>query len=181
MLKTQKTHRRWLALLVPVFVMGMFTLSACGSNATGIGTTRTTTGSAPSPITSTPTLTGTAASTSGCPANEPPAGSNVSTEKPDVTIKMGDSNTIVSAKNGNLIEIQLPDTNSWGGPNSSEGNLKLLGTGGYLSVAQNACIWHFMAQDTGKTTLEFSGRPICKKGAVCPHYMVDTTFTIDVK
>lgn len=146
-----------------------FVLAACGSNA-GTGG-----GSGSSGPSTTPTV---AASHTGCPSstvmNTAPAPANV-------VLKPANNNSTVSAKVGDVIEIDLPFGQSWSGPTVSQGQLALQQPAGFALTPSKACIWRFTAQGTGTTQLQFFGKALCQKGEACPQYIMRLPFTIVVK
>ena len=163
-------HRSFFFIIPFVFILA-FILASCGSKGgTGAG------GSTPTPEPQTPVPTS-AGATEGCPnattVNSPQS-------KPDVTIMLTTTGN-VTAHNGNLIEVRLPYGQRWSGPNTSQGILQLQQPAGYAFQTDKVCIWHFIAQGTGTQTLTFSARPICEKGKLCPQYIVNRQFTVDVK
>ncbi|HXL36627.1 MAG TPA: hypothetical protein VN954_05435 [Ktedonobacteraceae bacterium] len=93
---------------------------------------------------------------------------------------MPNSNTTVVAHHGDVIEIQLPFGQVWNGPTTSQGVLQLQTPYGYASQTTNSCIWRFTAQGAGSTQLNFYGKAICKKGQMCPQYVVSVPFSIHV-
>jgi hypothetical protein len=164
----QIDRRKSLWLIISLATALAFILTACGTNS---GSSSTSTGTTPVPIaTSTP-------NSHGCPSNEVVG----TTSKPaNVVLKMSNSNTPVAAHQGDVIEIQLPFGQLWNGPTTSQGVLQLQTPYGYASQAANSCIWRFTAQGTGTTQLIFYGRAICKKGQMCPQYIIDVPFSIHV-
>jgi hypothetical protein len=99
----------------------------------------------------------------------------------NVVLKPSNSNTTINAHQGDVIEIQLPYGQLWNGPTTSQGGLHLQTPAGYASGTTNACIWRFTAQGTGTTHLNFYGKALCKKGELCPQYVMSVPFTINVK
>jgi hypothetical protein len=87
---------------------------------------------------------------------------------------------MITAHQGDVIEIQLPFGQQWNGPTTSQGTLQLQTPYGYPSQTANSCIWRFTAQGTGTTQLEFYGKAICKAGQMCPQYVVSVPFSIHV-
>ena len=159
-------RRQSLSMAIPLVLM-VTLLAACGTNTTTSG------GNAPTNV-----PTSTSASTTGCPSN-----AVVSTSPPaaNVVLKMGDTNSTVTAHNGDIIEVRLPFGQQWTGPTTSQGVLELQTPAGYASPSDKVCIWRFIAKGTGTTELKFYGRSICKKGAFCAQYVIDMPFTITVK
>lgn len=167
-------RRQSLSFIVPLALLLALvsTLAACGAN--------TTTGAGSTP-TSAPTSGATTApgkATNGCPTGTvatPPQ------KTPNVTLHMGNSNSTATAHTGDLIEVQLPFGHQWSGPTTSQGALELQSPSGYASPTLKMCIWQFIAQGTGASQLNFTGRPICAKGQLCPQYILNVPFTIEVK
>jgi hypothetical protein len=167
----QIIRRQSFLFIVPLTLVLAFLLGACGSNGgTSTGAGSTTPKSAPTSVTSKGTL-------EGCPS----AAANPSSAKPNVIINMKNSNSTISAHNGDLIEVRLPFNEKWAGPTTSQGVLELQTPAGYALSSDKVCIWHFVAKGTGTTTLTFTGRAICKAGQLCAMYIMNVPFTIDVK
>jgi hypothetical protein len=99
----------------------------------------------------------------------------------NIVLKLSNSNTTINAHQGDVIEIQLPFGQLWNGPTASQGVLQLQTPAGYASGTSNSCVWRFTAQGAGVTQLNFYGRAMCKKGEMCPQYVVSVPFTINVK
>ena len=161
----------WLILLLATTLA--FILTACGSNTSSgsSSTGSTSTGTTTAPVaTSTPNL-------NGCPSN---AVVNTASTPANIVLKTSNSNKMVTAHQGDVIEIQLPFGQTWSGPTTSQGALQLQTPYGYPSQTVNSCIWRFTAQGTGTTQLEFFGKAICKKGQMCPQYVVSVPFNIHV-
>ena len=165
-------RRRSFLFLVPLALVLAFVLAACGSNG------GTSTGAGP---TSTPTsrpTTVSIATPEGCPTN---AAVNPPQNKPNVTVLLKNSNSTITAHNGDLIEVRLPFGEQWSGPTTSQGELQLQTPAGYALNSDKVCIWRFIAQGSGTTQLTFSAKAICQKGQLCPQYILNVPFTIDVK
>lgn len=148
-------------------------LAACGSNG-GAGS-GTGSGSAPTPTPTTVQGYGTA---NGCPSDAVVTGV---TPAPNVTVKLSDAHSPVTAHVGDVIEIQLPFGQRWTGPTATGGELQLQTPVGYASTTTKMCIWRYSAQTAGMAHLTFSVGAICKMGQPCPEYASDVTFTIVVK
>ena len=165
-------RRRSFLFLVPLALVLAFVLAACGSNG------GTSTGAGP---TSTPTsrpTTVSVATPEGCPNN---AVVNPPQNKPNVTVLLKNSNGTITAHNGDLIEVRLPFGQQWSGPTTSEGGLQLQTPAGYALNSDKVCIWRFIAQGSGMTQLTFSAKAICQKGQLCPQYVLNVPFSINVK
>jgi hypothetical protein len=106
---------------------------------------------------------------------------NTASTPANVVLKMSNSHTIVTAHQGDVIEVQLPFGQLWNGPSTSQGVLQLQTPYGYASQTANSCIWRFTAQGNGTTQLNFYARAMCKKGQMCPQYVVSVPFSIHVK
>jgi hypothetical protein len=168
----QSSRRRSFFLLVSLAAAFPFLLAACGANGSG----STSTGSAPSPV---PTSTSTGrVSSNGCPSN---AVVGTAPAPATLVLKPSDSRSTINAHLGDVIEIQLPFGQAWSGPTSSQGMLQLQPPAGYAWNTAKACVWRFLVQSTGTTQLNFFGKAICKKGEMCPQYIVSLPFTISVK
>ena len=165
-------RRRSFLFLVPLALVLAFVLAACGSNG------GTSTGAGP---TSTPTsrpTTVSVATPEGCPNN---AAVNPPQNKPNVTVLLKNSNGTITAHNGDLIEVRLPFGEQWSGPTTSQGELQLQTPAGYALNSDKVCIWRFIAQGSGMTQLTFSAKAICQKGQLCPQYVLNVPFSINVK
>ncbi len=163
-------RRSW--MLFGAFVLALvFVLSACGTN---------TTSGSQSSFTPTPTSTPKhLANANGCPNNTvvttPPAPASV------ILTNKNSGNTI-SVSKGETVEVHLPLGMAWSGPtNLSQELLTMQGPAGYADSATNACVWRFVAVGTGTAQLAFVGRPICKKGQLCPMYIMAMPFTVEIK
>lgn len=162
--------RKSLWLLLSLATALVFILTACGANSSS-GSGSTSTGTTPAPVaTSTPNA-------NGCPSN---AVVSTSSTPANVVLKMSNSNKPITAHQGDVIEIQLPFGQLWNGPTTSQGALQLQTPYGYPSQTANSCIWRFTAQGTGTTLLNFYGKAICKKGQMCPQYVMSVPFSIHV-
>ena len=146
-------------------------LSACGPNSSS---TTNGSGSGSKP---TPTKTTVNNNIDSCPSNTvistPPQQANV-------TIRITDSNSTVTAHIGDTIEVQLPFGQKWSGPLSTPVNLQLQQPAGYAFTPDKVCIWRFVAQSAGTAHLEFYGQALCPKGVMCPMYIIDESFTLEV-
>ena len=167
----QAVRHRSFFLLVSLVAALTFVLAACGTNP---GSGSSSTGSAPS---ATPTATS-AVNPNGCPNN-----TVVSTAPAPATrvLKLSDSRSTVNAHMGDVIEIQLPFGHAWSGPTASQGILQLQPPAGYAWKAANVCVWRFTVQGTGTAHINFYGKALCKKGQLCPQYVMNLPFTISVK
>ena len=164
----QIDRRKSLWLIISLATALAFILTACGTSS---GSSSTSTGTTPVPIsTSTP-------NSYGCPSN---AVVGTTSTPANIVLKMPNSNTTVVAHHGDVIEIQLPFGQVWNGPTTSQGVLQLQTPYGYASQTTNSCIWRFTAQGAGSTQLNFYGKAICKKGQMCPQYVVSVPFSIHV-
>jgi hypothetical protein len=164
-------RRKSLWLILSLSTALAFILTACGTNSSS-GSGSTSSGTTPAPV-ATSTV-----NVHGCPSN---AVVNTASTPANVLLKMSNSNTTVTAHQGDVIEVQLPFGQFWNGPTTSQGALQLQTPYGYPSQTVNSCIWRFTAQGTGTAHLIFYGRAMCKKGQMCPQYVVNVPFSIDVK
>jgi|SRR5216110_938740 len=152
----------------------LLVLSACGPRSSS-----TTTGSGPGSPTATTTPTRPInGSAYGCPSN-----TVVSTAptKANVIIQNTDLNSTVTAHVGDTVEVRLPFGQKWSGPASVSTNFQQEQPAGYAFTPDKVCVWRFVAQSAGMTSLDFFGRALCLKGTMCPMYVIDFSFTIDVK
>ena len=161
--------RRSIWLVMSLATALVFVLTACGANS---GTGTTSTGSPPPPISTS------GVNVHGCPSN---AVISTTPTPANVVLKPSNSSTTINARQGDVIEIQLPFGQVWNGPTTSQGVLQLETPAGYAWGASNSCVWRFTAQGTGVTQLNFYGKAMCKKGALCPQYIMSLPFTINVK
>lgn len=144
-----------------VGILLMLVLAACGGSTGGTGGS----GAPPKPA---PTVVPGYGTSNGCPSdmvvnNQPQAG---------VILKPSSSHTAITVHPGETITILMPFGNKWTGPTSSQGVLELQSPYGYASKANNACVWNFVARDTGTVHLQFQGQALCKKGTMCPMYVM---------
>jgi hypothetical protein len=166
----QINRRKSVWLIISLATALTFILTACGTNSNS-GSSSISTGTTPVPVaTSTP-------NSNGCPSN---AVVGTTATPANVVLKMSNSKTTVTAHQGDVIEIQLPFGQAWNGPTTSQGALQLQTPYGYASRTANSCIWRFTAQVAGATQLNFYGKALCKKGQMCPQYVVSVPFSIDV-
>ena len=165
----QIDRRKSLWLIISLVTALAFMLTACGTNSSSGSSS---TGTTPVPI-ATSTV-----NSNGCPSN---AVVGTTSSPANVVLKTSNSNTTVTAHQGDVIEIQLPFGQLWNGPTFSQGVLQLQTPYGYASQTANSCIWRFTAQGTGTTQLNFYGRAMCKKGQMCPQYVISVPFSIHVK
>jgi hypothetical protein len=164
-------RRKSLWLILSLATALAFILTACGTTSSS-GSGSTSSGTTPAPV-ATSTV-----NVHGCPSN---AVVNTASTPANVVLKMSNSNTTVTALQGDVIEVQLPFGQLWNGPTTSQGTLQLQTPYGYPSQTVSSCIWRFTAQGTGTTHLIFYGRAMCKKGQMCPQYVVNVPFSIAVK
>ena len=162
--------RKSLWLMISLATALAFVLTACGSNtSSGSGSSSTSSGNTPAPVAT--------SATNGCPNNTV---INTASTPANIVLKTSNSNKMVTAHQGDVIEIQLPFGQMWNGPTTSQGALQLQTPYGYVSQTANSCIWRFTAQGSGTTQLSFFGKAICKKGQMCPQYVVSVPFNIQV-
>ncbi len=170
MRSVQSVQRRTWFALASFLILLVFALAACGSNTGG-----STTNPGSSSITAaTPTTT---VSVYGCPG----AVMTTAPSPAQIVLKQSDSNVTITARVGDVVEIDLPFGQAWTGPTTSQGELQLQGPAGYAVTASQMCVWRFTAQSTGTTQVEFYGRAICQKGQMCPMYIMRIPYTIVVK
>lgn len=163
-------QRRSLLSIGGLLLMFVFVLAACGTNTTvGSGSQ---TGKTP-----TPTATH-QASAGGCPGNS----TSDTTQTPaNVVLTNKDTGKTVNISKGQIVEVRLEQGLNWSGPAKLDSSvLELQGTAGSVSASDHTCVWRFLAVGAGKTQLSFTGRPICKKGQMCPMYIMAVPFTIEV-
>ena len=179
--KSRKNCRRerYMPLTVVVFIVILACImAACGSNVgsgTSVGSAAT-----PTPVASTPTVTTVAGygTTQGCPSDS--VVSNLPKANVVVTLS-GTASSNVTAHTGDVIELRAPFGKKWGGPQGSTGGLVLQSPAGFAQMTDKACVWRFDAKSAGTTKIDFTGRPICKKGSMCAMFIMDMPVTITVK
>lgn len=177
-----------------VALLLLLTLAACGTPAGssglgsngGNGNTGSTAGGSNSALTPTPThsqggtQTGTSTTVTGCPnptnVTAQPAVANA------VLTSNGANAPKATIKKGEIVEVDLPFGHNWSGPaGNTQHLLEMQQPAGYASQAKHACVWRFLATASGTTEVNFTGRPICQKGQLCPMYIMDASFTITVQ
>ena len=181
---------RHLSLWSVIVLLLLFTLAACGTPAGSSGQTSgsgsTAGGSTPA---STPTPThsqggsgtqnGTGTAATGCPNP-----TNVTAQPSPASVVLttaGANAPTATVKKGEVVEIDLPFGHNWSGPASTQRLLTMQQPSGYASQAKHACVWRFVASSSGTTEINFTGRPICQKGQLCPMYVMDASFTVTVQ
>ena len=167
----QFDRRKSIWLIISLATALTFVLTACGTHSSS-GSGSTSTGTTPAPTATS------AVSPHGCPSN---VVVGTTSTQANVVLKPSNSKTAVNAQQGEVIEVQLPFGQLWSGPTTSQGVLQLQTPFGYASQTANSCIWRFTAQGAGTSQLSFYGRAMCKKGQLCPQYVVLVPFTIHVK
>jgi hypothetical protein len=171
------TRRRLFILVVPCVLALALVLSACGTNTTtATGAPAGSTATAPG---ATAVATQSQATADGCPSTTvvttPPTAANV-------VLTNTNSGTTITVQKGDLVQVNLPFGHDWQGPlNLSPDLLTAQAPAGYSNAAAKACVWRFVASNTGTVRLSFVGRPICKKGQACPMYIMAIPFTIEIK
>jgi hypothetical protein len=151
MRRVHLASQKQLFLMVSLAALLTLVLVACGSTGgPGPGT-----GSTPTP---TPTSGGGYGTVHGCPSDAvvtpaPPAA--------NVTVKLSDANTPITARVGEVIEIQLPFGLRWTGPTISGGGLSLQTPAGYASPAMGMCLWRLNALSAR------TGQAISQRRQVC--------------
>lgn len=174
MRRVQIDRRKSLWLVLSLATVFTFILTACGTNS-GAGSSSNsggTTGTTPVPV-----ATG-VTSPNGCPTS---AVVGTPSTQANVVLKASNSNTAVTARLGDMIEVQLPFGQMWNGPTTSQGVLQLQTPYGFASQTTKSCIWLFKAQAVGTSQLSFYGKAMCHKGQMCAQYVLSVPFTIQVK
>jgi hypothetical protein len=150
-------------------------VAACGSNA-GSGTTTGGTGS--SPVNPSPTAVKGYGTAQGCPSDmvvsTAPSAANV-------VVQSSQKNATITAHVGDVVEIRLPFGQRWTGPTVSQGNLTIQQPSGYAWKTDKVCVWRFTAKAVGTTSLDFHQQALCKPGQLCPMYIAEFPFVINVK
>ncbi len=167
------------SFLLPLMLLALMSIiAACGTNSTS-GTSTGGTGSSNTPtVNPSPTAVKGYGTAQGCPSDMV-----VSTapSTANVLVKPNQTNSTITAKVGDVVEIRLPFGQKWSGPTASEGNLEIQQPAGYAWKADNVCVWRFTAKSAGTTTLEFRMQALCKPGQLCPMYIAEVPFVISVK
>jgi hypothetical protein len=171
----QIQHIRWQWFLGLCLLVLSILLVACGASTGSSGGSGSGNNGG---VTPTPTSGQGIGTANGCPSN---AVANSQTPKANVTVRPGQMNQIITTHQGDTVEILLPFGNKWTGPMTSQGILQLQQPAGYASTADNSCVWRFTASGTGKQQLNFHSQALCKPGAICPMYITNVTFNIEVK
>ncbi len=153
--------------LICIGVMLALVLTACGTN-----------GSASSGSTgSTPTTVKGYGTAYGCPSDAVVT----STQAANVTLQPSQANTTINAHTGDVIEVRLPFGSKWTGPQTSQGNLELQTPSGYAMKGQNVCVWRFVAKSAGTAQLTFQKQALCQPGQLCPQYIMNVPFIIQIQ
>ncbi len=152
-----------------------FALSACGAGSTNSGSSGGSTGSTP---TAAPTPVKGYGTSHGCPSDMVVSATPA---KANVVIKPANTSNTITAHVGDVIEVRLPFGHKWGGPNSSPSNLQLQSPAGYAWTAESVCVWRFKATGSGSTQIDFSSQPLCKAGQMCPMYILELSFKVNIK
>jgi hypothetical protein len=165
-----------LPLIISLIVLLIFTLAACGTNSSSI----TGGGVASTPTTApTPTATAGQNSAEGCPQKTP---LTATLPQANVVLKSSSSNKSVNVKKGDTVEIDLAFGHNWeGSGNISSKALLTEQASGYADTTTKMCVWRFLTIRTGTAHLDFIGRPICPKGALCPQYVQAVSFILEIK
>lgn len=161
----------------------LLVLPACGPTFSSTASSPGSGGTANTPIsrpTSTPTVTTIPGygNTHGCPSNTV---ASAPLESANVTIRNTDMNSTVIAHTGDIIEIRLPFGHKWTGPTSIPTVLQEQQPAGYALASDQICIWRFVAQSTGRANLDFYWQALCLQGQMCPMFIANAPFIIDVK
>jgi hypothetical protein len=157
--------------IVLFFTIFSSLLVACGTKSSGAGI-----GSVSPSATVSPFATVSGYGTDqGCPSN---VVVNAAPATPDVTV--GPTSGTVNTHKGAVIEVHMPFGLMWEGPTTSQGVLQLQNPYGYAWKPGKACIWRFVAKDSGTVSLTFLGRAICKKVPLCVPSVTLASFTIKV-
>ncbi|HLZ56449.1 MAG TPA: hypothetical protein VKR06_05825 [Ktedonosporobacter sp.] len=173
-------QKKWICF-VGFLLTGALILTACGANFTTTGSTSGTpatgTASTPSPtLTTIQTVKGYGAPY-GCPSD---AVVSAASTAASVTVRPGQGHTTFSVQPGNVLEVQMPFGIAWRGPDVSGEGLQLQSPAGYVSKANNACIWLYTAKNAGTEKLTFVGSILCKQNLHCALAEVINEFTIKV-
>ena len=161
----------------PIVLIGLLSILLLVLAVYGPKASSTTTGSGSSSPTPTTTSRG-YGSIHGCPSD---AVVSNAPKQANVIIGNKDINSTVIAHTGDIIEVRLPFGQKWSGPAFIPSNLQQQQPAGYASTPDNACIWRFVAQSAGVAQLDFYMQALFLNGQICPMFIADMPFTIDVK
>lgn len=153
----------FITLVASIFV-------ACGTRSSAAGT-----GSI-SPSNSPTSIVAGFGTAQGCPSDVVVS----SAPAADITVELQQGKGIINVHKGEVIEIHLPFGLAWEGPSTSQGVLQLQVPYGYAWKESNACIWRFVAKDTGTVALFFFGRALCKKSHLCVPSVAVASFTFKI-
>ena len=169
-------QKKWM-FFVCCLLTGAFILTACGINSTNTGSSRTTsTASTPSPTPTVQTVKG-YGTAYGCPGDAVVSSVPASAS---VIVRPGQGHTTFSTRPDTVVEVQMPFGIAWHNPAVTGEGLQPQSPSGYVSKTNNACIWHYLAKDTGTVKLTFFGSVLCKPNLHCALAEVIDEFTIQV-
>ena len=163
--------------LIPLtmLVLLVFLVAACGKASNG-GSSTVGSGSVATPTF--PTVVKGYGSANGCPSD---AVVSTAPPKANMTLQFSNANTTITAHNRDVIEVRLPFGHKWSGPTVSQGVSQIHAPEGYAWKTNNVCVWRFVVRGPGTVSLDFSGRPLCKRGQMCPMFIMAVPFKINVK
>jgi hypothetical protein len=163
----------WFAITVAL--LAALTLAACGNSSTSTGSGASSSSPAP---TATPTSVKGYGTSHGCPSdvvvNSAPGGSAV-------VVKASQNQQTITVRKGDTVIFELPFGQRWYNPSGSQGVLEMQQPSGYALQSAKVCVWRFVAQGTGQTSLIFTAQALCKPNQACPQYVLQLSFTINVK
>ena len=129
--------------------------------------------------TSSPTATATA-TTAAAPTGCPDAAQGVTWPTP-ATAQLSLTQVVAMVAVGQSVEVVLPVTLQWHFvPTSAQGVLQLQQPAGYLDVARQSCVWRFVAQAKGESTLAFTHTSHCVPNTKCSDVAVALPLTVTV-
>jgi hypothetical protein len=100
----------------------------------------------------------------------------------NITLKRAQAYTTVSARKGDIIEIDMPFGLEWQLSTVNPQDLLIMQKpAGFVSSAAQACVWRFIATKTGTVRFTFSGRNICARDQPCPQDILAIWFIIQIK
>lgn len=109
-----------------------------------------------------------------CPG---PAGSASDVGTPALVLGPGKVNG--SAHVGDLIQLQLPTTQHWM-PGTVSGSLETLDPAGIQDDQLGICVWNYRALSAGTASINFTATARCEPPLMCPQYVVETLFTVQI-
>lgn len=187
------TLRRSALISISLCLLIVLVLTACGSktttgdsSTTGSSPAVTATGTSSTPSSNAPTTQTTPAvvkgygTTNGCPSD-----AVVDTKQfaANVVVTLDKTKDPIPVHVGDHIEIRLPFGKQWQGPPATYKQTVMTPQqpAGFANKAEKACVWNFIAKQSGTAEIVFTDRPLCKPRQMCPMYIMDIPFTFKVQ